>query len=553
MEAAPRSPGALSANLLLLTTALIAICGLVYELLAGTLASYLLGDSITQFSTVIGVYLSAMGLGSWLSGKVDKQIARRFVEVELAVAVVGGASAPLLFLAFAHLSCFRLVLYGVVATVGTLVGLEIPLLLRVLKDQLEFKDLIARVLTVDYLGALVASLLFPIFLVPRLGIVRTGLMFGLLNAGVALWSTQLLSTILPRRRDLQIKMRFGSHTIIDRPFAFADRLTSLAEEGMYADEVIFAKTTPYQRIIITRGRASFQLFLNGNLQFSSADEHRYHEALVHPAMMLAGSPKRVLVLGGGDGLATRELLKYSSVEEIQLVDLDPAMTELATTSPALGASRTWTASTRRRCTSPTPTPISGSMRITASSTRRSWTSPTPTILPWANYIQPHFYKRFAARAESRRAGGGAEHQSFDGAAELLVCCTNPGGRRACYPRVSCRRALVWRVGICPRPRCSIRDSPARAAAVALSYLNNDAALGAMFVFPADMTRCSKSSRTASTTRSSFNITKRNGSAGIEHLAPRVSHRLSGQRRRPRRLRAKAERGRPLKESCSDRM
>jgi spermidine synthase len=318
----------MNAPLLLLTAMVIAICGLVYELLAGTLASYLLGDSITMFSTVIGVYLSAMGLGSWLSGKVEKDVARTFVEVELAVAVVGGSAAPALFLAFGHLSFFRVVLYGLVALVGTLVGLEIPLLLRVLKDQYEFKDLIARVLTVDYLGALVASLLFPIFLVPRLGIVRTGLLFGLLNALVGLYSTHLLRSAIPRRRDLWIKAgviiaMLGAGAVL------ADRFTALAEEGMYADEVIFARSTPYQRIVITRGRQSFQLFLNGNLQFSSADEHRYHEALVHPALALAPEARRVLVLGGGDGLATREILKYPSVGEVVLVDLDPMMTRLA--------------------------------------------------------------------------------------------------------------------------------------------------------------------------------------------------------------------------------
>jgi spermidine synthase len=146
-----------SARLLLVTTLLIAVCGLVYELLAGTLASYLLGDSITQFSTVIGVYLSAMGLGSVLSGRIDREVARRFVEVEIAVALVGGAAAPLLFFAFGHLTLFRPILYGLVALIGTLVGLEIPLLLRVLKDRYAFKDLVAQVLTVDYIGALIAS------------------------------------------------------------------------------------------------------------------------------------------------------------------------------------------------------------------------------------------------------------------------------------------------------------------------------------------------------------------------------------------------------------
>ena len=89
----------------------------------------------------------------------------------------------------------------------------------------------------------------------------------------------------------------------------ADYLTSLAEADLFNDPVVYAKTTPYQRIVVTAGRSGFQLFLNGHLQFHSADEYRYHEALVHPAMALAGHPRRVLVLGGGDGLALREILK----------------------------------------------------------------------------------------------------------------------------------------------------------------------------------------------------------------------------------------------------
>jgi spermidine synthase len=226
------------------------------------------------------------------------------------------------------------VLYGFVTAVGTLVGLEIPLLLRVLKDEYEFKDLIARVLTVDYIGALVASLLFPMFLVPRLGLVRTGLVFGFLNAAVGLWSTHLLRGVLAHRRGLQIRA-VVIMVVLALGVVAANRITSLAEEGMYADDVIFARTTPYQRIIITRGRTSFQLFLNGNLQFSSADERRYHEALVHPALALANEPKRVLVLGGGDGLATREILKHPGVQDVELVDLDPVMTELARDLPLL--------------------------------------------------------------------------------------------------------------------------------------------------------------------------------------------------------------------------
>src|SRR6476469_2553173 len=182
--------------LLFLNVIIIATCGLIYELLAATVSSYVLGDSVTQFSFIIGIYLSAMGVGSWLSKYVERNIAEKFVDVELAVAVIGGFSAPLLFLSFAYVSYFAIVLYGMVFVIGTLVGLEIPLLMRILQDELDFKDLISRVLALDYVGALAASLLFPIFLVPKLGLNRTSLLFGMLNAAVAIWATWLLLPLI---------------------------------------------------------------------------------------------------------------------------------------------------------------------------------------------------------------------------------------------------------------------------------------------------------------------------------------------------------------------
>ena len=321
--------------LLFLNVLIVATCGLIYELLAGTLASYVLGDSVTQFSLIIGIYLFAMGVGSWLSRFIEKGLARRFVDVELAVAILGGFSAPLLFLSFARVSYFYAVLYFIVFAIGVFVGLEIPLLLRILKDQVEFKDLISRVLAFDYIGALLASILFPILFVPKLGLVRTSLIFGMLNASVALWGTWLLrASIKGGITGLRVRAAIVLVLLVIA-FVKANRLTSLAEDEMFADEIVYAKDTPYQRIVITRGRAGFQLFLNGNLQFSSTDEYRYHEALVHPAMLLSNNPRRVLVLGGGDGLALREILKYPSVEHITLVDLDPDMTHLSSRFPLL--------------------------------------------------------------------------------------------------------------------------------------------------------------------------------------------------------------------------
>ncbi|HXG66038.1 MAG TPA: polyamine aminopropyltransferase, partial [Blastocatellia bacterium] len=318
-----------------LNVLVIATCGLVYELLAGTLASYVLGDSVTQFSLIIGIYLFAMGAGAWLSRFIEKGLARRFIEVEIAVALLGGLSAPLLFLSFARLSYFQTVLYSVVFLIGTFVGLEIPLLMRILKDNLDFKEIVSRVLAFDYIGALIASLLFPLFLVPRLGLVRTSLLFGMLNAAVGLWATWFMRPLITGGVSALRAKAAIVLTVLAIAIIKADALTSLAEDDLFTDPIVYSRTSHYQRIVVTRGRAGFQLFLNGHLQFSSMDEYRYHEALAHPAMLLAGTPRRVLVLGGGDGLAVREVLRYPSVEAVTLVDLDPEMTKLSAAFPPL--------------------------------------------------------------------------------------------------------------------------------------------------------------------------------------------------------------------------
>ena len=320
--------------LLFLNVLIIATCGLVYELIAGTLASYVLGDSVTQFSTCIGVYLSAMGVGAWLSGYVRRGEARCFIEVELGVALLGGCSAPLLFLSFARLGWFHVVLYGTVFAIGTLVGLELPLLMRILKKDLDFEALIARVLAFDYIGALVASLLFPILLVPRLGLVRTSLLFGLLNGAVGLWGTWLLAPHLSRVNWLRARAVFVL-VLLAACFIRADAFTTLAEDDLYADPVVYSRTSPYQRIVLTRSEAGFQLYLNGALQFNSADEYRYHESLAHPPLAAASSRGKVPILGGGDGLALREVLATKGVEHVTLVDLDPAMTSLSAAFPPL--------------------------------------------------------------------------------------------------------------------------------------------------------------------------------------------------------------------------
>ncbi len=321
-------------RLLLFSVFVIATCGLIYELVAGALASYLLGDSVTQFSTVIGVYLFSMGIGSFLSKYIQKNLIPTFIRVEILIGLVGGFSAAFLFVLFEMVTAFKLLLYGQVALTGILVGLEIPLLMRILQDEFDFKDLVSNIFTFDYIGALLASLLFPLILVPHLGLIRTALLFGILNVGVALWAVQAFKDKL----NGVLSLRFAgivSLIALGVAFAYGEKILSFAENNTYPGKVVFATSSPYQRIVLSRGRDHFRLYLNGNLQFDSRDEYRYHEALVHPGLSAIKDPKNVLVLGGGDGLAVREILKYPTVEHITLVDLDAEVTKLFTDRPEL--------------------------------------------------------------------------------------------------------------------------------------------------------------------------------------------------------------------------
>src|SRR6202158_1721822 len=224
--------------LVFISVLLVAACGLIYELVAGTLASYLFGDSVFQFSTIIGTYLFAMGGGSALSRYINRGLANRFVWIELMLGVIGGFSSALLMLAFAFTQSFELVLYTLVIVMGVLVGLEIPLLMRIVRDRYQFRDVIADVLTFDYLGALGASLLFPIVLVPKLGLVRAAILFGMLNAVVALWTTYLFKD----RLGAPAYLRAGCVAVLlvlGGGMAAADRILDLADSNLYADEVIF--------------------------------------------------------------------------------------------------------------------------------------------------------------------------------------------------------------------------------------------------------------------------------------------------------------------------
>jgi spermidine synthase len=278
-----------------------------------------------------------MGVGSHASRYIrDDDVLTRFVDIELAIGFFGGVSAALLFLIFSWAAApFRAVLYSLVFLIGALIGLEIPLVMRALNARkAPFADLVSRVLTFDYLGALAVSLLFPLVLAPRLGLSRTSFLFGIVNVGVALWTIQSFHTAIHNARGRVLRGAVVL-ALLGLGLVTSDRLVYWGEHGLFGDEIIYAATTPYQRLVVTRWKDDLRLYINGNLQFSSRDEHRYHEALVHPALASIPWAQSVLVLGGGDGLAVREILRYPNIKSVTLVDLDSEMTSLFSSSSDL--------------------------------------------------------------------------------------------------------------------------------------------------------------------------------------------------------------------------
>jgi spermidine synthase len=318
---------------LLLATFLVAISGLIYELIAATLSSYLLGDSIRQFSLVIGVFLSSMGVGAWLSRFVKNSF-DGFIWAQVSLGIIGGAMAPVLFFIFAWNEDVTLPLYGMLMLIGLLSGMEIPLIARLMEQFGALKFRFENVLSVDYIGALVASLAFPFLVIPHLGLMSASLAFGALNllvAGLSLWIFRDLA------KRVQIMTCIGAFMITVFGVFQSEQLVTTAEAMLFEDDVIVSEATPYQQITVTKYQDRVRLFLDHSIQFDSLDEHRYHEPLVHPAMALSTRRNHILVLGGGDGMALREILKYDDVETVTLVDLDPRVTELFSKQPTLAA------------------------------------------------------------------------------------------------------------------------------------------------------------------------------------------------------------------------
>jgi spermidine synthase len=347
------------AIMLLVAVTVASSCAIVYELIIATISSYLLGNSVYHFSITIGVFMVSMGLGSFLSRYIKARLVERFILVELSLGLIGGVSAVALYAMYVAVNsdtAYSLSMFAVIVVIGTLVGLEIPLLTRILNERGGLRIALANALTFDYAGALVGSVAFPLVMLKYVGLVRTGFVMGLLNIAAG-------ALILPqgdggRGRRLALSGgAAGAALLLALAIVFEPAITSGLERALYDNPIITSVQSPYQKLTVTRRAETWpepytpgheapvvakrgndvRLFIDGQIQFSSVDEYRYHEALVHPAMSAARSRESVLILGGGDGLAARDVLRYEEVAQITLVDLDPRIIELCSTHPEIAA------------------------------------------------------------------------------------------------------------------------------------------------------------------------------------------------------------------------
>lgn len=319
-------------RLLMLTTLIISGCSMCYELIISAVSSYLLGNSTLQYSITIGLYMAALGLGSYISKYVTKKLFNVFVLIELLIGIVGGMSSLILFLANIYIINYAVVMYIEIVLIGTLAGAEIPIMTRIIEeDENNLSVTLSSIFSFDYIGGLVGAVAFPLMLLPNLGYFATSFLCGLLNIVASLLIMWKFGKRVENIRSYRI-VAFAIAVLMLLGMIFSDNISNEIESGLYRDKIIAIEQTQYQKIVMTKHRDDVRLYIDGNCQFSTADEYRYHEALVHIPMSKLEKRDKVLILGGGDGLAVREVLKYKDVDKIDLVDLDSEMIRICSTN-----------------------------------------------------------------------------------------------------------------------------------------------------------------------------------------------------------------------------
>lgn len=316
--------------------------GLIAEYLLSLVGTYILGNSVEQFSITIALMLLCMGVASLVQNVIPKQyLTGAFLTSEIVLCLLMAFGPVLLYAGYGVLdSHFELLQYSLICGIGLLVGLEIPLVLRLNQERIDnLGQNMSAILMADYAGAFIGAMVWLKILLPNVQLMQIGFYISLVNltfVGIFWISTQRTVKLFWTG----VIAILLCYNVVIYGLSHSKHWEPSMEQRFYNDKIVLSHTTVYQHLVLTHDAFNndYQLFINGNKQFSSIDEHIYHESLVHPAMAHCqkNDSIRVLVLGGGDGMACREVLKYGNkIQKLRLVDLDPGMTDLFSTHPVL--------------------------------------------------------------------------------------------------------------------------------------------------------------------------------------------------------------------------
>jgi spermidine synthase len=323
-------------NILKLCVFATGLSGVVAEYILATLATYFLGDSVVQWALIISVMLFSMGLGSRVSKIFRTNLLTTFIAIEFTLSLFVAFSSLMTYTTAAFTQYTGLIVYSLSILIGTMIGMEIPLVIRLNKEFESLRINVANVMEKDYYGSLLGGIFFVFVGLPYLGLTYTPFVLGSVNFSVALILFITTANTLTKKRQL---FAWGASILVAALLIvgsfMAKPIIMFGEQAKYKDKVVFSQQSRYQKIVITQWKKDYWLFIDGNMQLSTMDEALYHEPLVHPAVYIARRPKNVLVMGGGDGCAVRELLKYNFIEKIIVCDLDPKMTDLARFNPII--------------------------------------------------------------------------------------------------------------------------------------------------------------------------------------------------------------------------
>lgn len=305
------------------------ISGIVAEYILSTLASYFIGNAILQFTLIVSIMLFAMGLGSRFSKFFTKQVIVYFILTELILSILVSFSALVSYVVYGVTDVSWLVIYFLSILIGLLIGLEIPFATRINDEFEELRLNISNILEKDYFGSLIGGLFFAFVGLPYLGLTYTPFLLGFLNLGVSYYLFRVLKEHVSLKARKRLEITYVLVTIlILLGLYFSKPIVQYGEQVKYKDKIVYSKQTKYQKIVVTKWKSWYSLYINGNQQLSSFDEFMYHEPMVHLPMNLTKSHANILVLGGGDGCLVREVFKYEDVQKVTLVDLDPNMVDL---------------------------------------------------------------------------------------------------------------------------------------------------------------------------------------------------------------------------------